>query len=372
MSLTWDAVIAWRMRRQLLDPVGSLGVLDTVQALCGVQAQVASSAELAIALRRERPDPGEVSGALADRTLMRTWAMRGTLHLLAPEDAGAYLALVGAVRTWERPAWQRSFGVTADDIDALAAHVTEVLDGCVLERDELIEEVAARTGNRDLDAHLRSGWGAVLKPLAWMGLLCNGPSRGNRVTFTSPSSWLPGWRAVPDADTAARIAVPAYLRAYGPATPAAFDAWLTRGSSRKADLRRWFESLADELVTVDVEGERCYARAEDADELRASGPSRAVRLLAGFDQYLLGPGTGDPRIIAPQRRKQVSKTAGWISPVVLDGGRVAGVWEPAGDDALEVSLFAESAGVDRTALAGECERVGDRLGRRLRLSVKTI
>lgn len=247
-SLTWDRILAWRLRRQLLDPVGTPDALSVVRALCGVQAQVPSAAELAVAVRQDPPTPDGLAEALAEALALRTWAMRGTLHVLAPEDAGAFLSLVGAVRTWEQPAWQRNFGAGPEEVALLARTVTEVLDGRVLERDELIEEVAARAGHRELDEHLRSGWGALLKPLAWMGLLCNGPSRGNRVTFTSPRSWLPDWSGIPEPAAAARIAIPAYLGAYGPARPETFDAWLTRGRSRKTQLRRWFGELEQDGV----------------------------------------------------------------------------------------------------------------------------
>jgi hypothetical protein len=301
---------------------------------------------------------------------MRTWAMRGTLHLLAPDQAGAYLSLVASLRSWERPVWQRTFGITPAELAALIEATTDALDGRVLEREELIEEIAARTGSRDLDEQLRSGWGAALKPLAWMGLLCNGPSRGGRVTFTRPDQWLPGWRGVPEPEVAARVAIPAYLRVYGPATLESFDAWLTRGQSRKHQLRSWLAAVEDLLVTVDVDGESLYAVADDLDELAASRPSETVRLLAGFDQYVLGPGTGDPRIVAAERRKQVSKAAGWIAPVVIKGGRVAGCWELDGDT-LAVRLFPEAGDVDRDALAAEAEHVGDFLGRELRVAVQS-
>jgi hypothetical protein len=370
-KLTWDGVLAWRMGRQLLDPVGTLDVTETVRTLCGVQAQIPSSAELALALRRRGGALREGDRALRERRLMRTWAMRGTLHLLAPDDAGAYLALLAARRPWERPAWQRQFGVTTAEIQALAEAVDEVLDGNVLDRDELIAAIAARTGNRTLDEHLRSGWGVLLKPMAWMGLLCNGPSRGNRVTFTSPRTWLHGFNGLPDTESAARIAITSYLGAFGPASAKTFDAWLTRGGSRAADLRHWFQVAADLLVTVDVEGEECLALGAQLEELRSTAPSRAVRLLAGFDQYLLGPGTRDPRIVAPSRRRQVSKAAGWISPVVLDGGRVAGVWE-IDRETVAVSLFAESDAVDRGALAAEAERIGGCIDRDLELAVTTV
>jgi len=105
-SLTWPQVLAWRLRRQLLDPPGPDGPVEIARRLAGVQAQVAGSAELAIAVRQSRPDREAVRRALwEDGTLVRTWAMRGTLHLLPAAEAGAYLSLMGSLRSWERPAW---------------------------------------------------------------------------------------------------------------------------------------------------------------------------------------------------------------------------------------------------------------------------
>jgi hypothetical protein len=109
LSITWEQALAWRMRRHLLDPVGRLPVADVVARLCGVQAQVAGSAELAIRVRRERSQPGEVARALEDGRLVKTWAMRGTLHVLRTEDAGAFLSLMAAGRSWEKPSWERYF-----------------------------------------------------------------------------------------------------------------------------------------------------------------------------------------------------------------------------------------------------------------------
>jgi Winged helix DNA-binding domain len=360
--LTWERVLAWRLRRQLLDPVGGLDVAGTVRRLCGIQAQVMSAAELAVATRLAAPVPGEVADALGRGALMRTWAMRGTLHLLDPSHAGAFLALLASRRTWERPAWQRTFGLTAADVDALAAHAAEVLDGRTLTREELIDAIAARTGNRDLDEHLRSGWGAALKPLAWMGVLCNGPSDGNRVTFTSPASAVPGWQGLPSVQDAAPIAVRAYLGAFGPATPATFDAWLTRGSLRRKRVREWFD--AAELAPLSIDDETVFALPDHVAELEDTPPSTAVRLLAGFDQYLLGPGTGDPRIVPPEHRKRVSRTAGWISPVVVEGGRVTGVWSLDGD-AVTIAMFDGNAAPDA---GGEVARIAAFLGRDLRVA----
>jgi hypothetical protein len=356
------------MRRQLMDPIGAVPVAGVVGRLCGVQAQVASSAELAIRLRRRSSRAGEVSRALADGRLVRTWAMRGTLHLLTPEDGGAFLALIASGRSWERKSWQRYFGMTPKQMDRLRGIVREAITDGPLTREELIEAVGRRRGYASVAEGLRSGWGTLLKPIAWQGDLVFGPSQGTRVTFITPEAASPRWAGLPDVDTAATIAIRAYLAAYGPATAAGFAEWLSGGWFSKARLRAWFAELGDALVEVDVEGERASILAEDLDELMATRPSSAVRLLPGFDQYVLGPGTKDGHVIPSHRRAAVSRQAGWIAPIVVAGGVVSGTWETA-DDRVSIAWFADAGRVPRRGLAAEVERLGTILGRTLVLEV---
>lgn len=370
VALSWDQVLSWRMDRQLLDRPAGTDTVDVVRRLAGVQAQVAASAEQAVAVRRAEAT-ADVAGPLADRTIVKTWAQRGTLHLLAADDAACYLSLMAATRIWEKGAWQRAFA-TAEQMAKIAEAAAAALDGAVLTREELVAEIVARTGDTTLAEPLGSGWGAVLKPLAWQGLLCNGISQANRVTFTSPASWLPGWTGLPDPADAAAVAVPAYLGAHGPASPASFDQWLSRGATRKATLTGWFATLVDDgvLTEVEVEGEPLHARTADLDALAAAAPTDRVRLLPAFDQYVLGPGTKDQHILAPARRALISKAAGWISPVVVVGGRVVGTWETDGD-ALAVALFDEAEPVDRRALGAEFAVLERVLGRPLTPTVVT-
>ena len=74
------------------------------------------------------------------------------------------------------------------------------------------------------------------------------------------------------------------------------------------------------LAEVEVDGVRLHVLARDLDDLVATPPTRAVRLLPGFDQFVLGPGTGDGRVVPAARRVAVSRQAGWISPIVVVGG----------------------------------------------------
>ena len=367
VEVTREQVLAWRLRRHLLEPRGTSGAVEVVRRLRGVQAQVLSCAVAAVAARQERPRAGEVRDALRERVLVRTWAARGTLHLLPADEVAAHLALVAAARTWERAAWQKAF-IPAAGLARLGEAVDAALAGRELTRAELAEEVAQSAGDRGLAEHVRSGWGAVLKPLAWQGLLCHGRGEGSRVTFARLQDQLPAWRGLPDPEEAARVVVPAYLGAHGPAGPAELDRWLTRGASPRRAVRGWFASLAPDLADVAVEGRVLQVRAADLDELAGSSPSRVVRLLPGFDQWLLGPGTGDPLVLAAERRGAVSRAAGWIAPVVVVGGRVVGTWEADGR-ALRVELFEESGPVPDDGLRAEAARVAAHLRSDLRLTV---
>jgi hypothetical protein len=98
------------------------------------------------------------------------------------------------------------------------------------------------------------------------------------------------------------------------------------GASHKG-ARDLFKRMGDRLAPVEVGGEPAFILAEDLDDMVATKPSRTVRLLGGFDQWVLGPGTDDLHVIAPQRRTAVSRQSGWIAPIVVAGGVVAGTWE---------------------------------------------
>jgi len=370
-KLRWPQVLAWRMRRQLLDPIGTSSVPVVVRRLCGVQAQVASSAELAIRVRRQGSRRGEVARALSEGRLIKTWAMRGTLHLLTPEEGGAVLSLMASGRSWELPSWERYFGMTTKHWDALRPAVREALESKVLTRDELIAAVIAQRGLGHLGDALRSGWGTLLKPLAWQGDLCFGPNRGTRVTFVRPTAASSRWAGVPEPDEAAPIVIVAYLGAYGPATIDNFRNWLSRGRVSARQIRNWFKALGDRITEVEVDGERRYVLAKDLDDVAAARPTTAVRLLPGFDQYVLGPGTEDGRVVPANRRTAVSRQSGWIAPIVVAGGSVKGTWEVDGDR-LRVDWFKESGKPPRTNLETETLRLSVILGRELRSEINLM
>jgi hypothetical protein len=371
LKISWQQALAWRMERQLLDPIGSGPVVEVVRRLGGIQSQVPSSAELAIRVRQERSRSDDVSRALAEGRLIKTWAMRGTLHLLTPEDGGAFLSILAFGRSWERPSWERWMGMTPEHWPVFRDVVREALANGPLPRDELAAAILAQPRLSHLGDELRSGWGTLYKPLAWQGDLCFGPGEGNRTTFARPDLVSAQWAGVPPAEEAAPRVIVAYLGAYGPATIEHLHQWLARGRVSVRQLRTWFATCAERLAEVEVDGERAFVLTEHLDGLAVSRPSSALRLLPGFDQWVLGPGTDDGHVTPRPRRATVSRQSGWISPVVVAGGVVSGTWALDGGVA-RIGWFSEAGRPPRNALNDQVARLSSILERDLGAAISLV
>jgi hypothetical protein len=360
MSLTWSAALAWRMRRHFLDPVGTGSVADVVGRLGAVPAQH-DAAELAVRMRRQRSRPGDVAKALADGRIIKTFAFRGATHLMTPEDGGAYLALRAASRMWELPSWQSHYGLTPADWPRLRETVRDALAGGPLTRDELGAAVTARPEFRHLAVAFADGAGTLLKPLAWQGDMSFGPPRDGRTTFQRLDT-NPRWAGIPDIDEAGTRAVEHYFRTYGPATPDRVQYWLGEGlGAGRKRITGWIAGLGDRLATVDVDGQPAHILRQDLDELSATAPTTAVRLLPAYDQWVLGPGTADAHVVPPAERAPISRGAN----IVIAGGVVSGTWSLSGDE-VAVRWFADAKEPARESLAAEVSRLGTILDRPLR------
>ena len=325
IALGWEQVLAWRMGRHCLTERAGRGqLLKVVKQIGGLHAQLMSSAELSAWVRLADLAPEDVRNALwTDKTLVKTWAMRGTLHLLPADDLPLYAAALSHTRLghWS-PGWYKYHGVTQAEIEAVIEAVPRALDGRCLTREQLADEVGRLAGAPHVRDLLLSGWGSLLKPAAMRGTLCFGPSQGQAVTFVRPDQWLSGWREEAP-DQALQTVLRRYLTAYGPATRDDFARWW--GVASRV-VRPAFDALAGELVEVDVEGRRGWARATDVAEMAALSAPGIVRLLPGFDPYVVGAPRNAPHVLPEEFKGRVYRPQGWISPVLLVDGHMAGVW----------------------------------------------
>jgi hypothetical protein len=323
-KLDWAQVMAWRAARHHLDErVRSEAMLEVVADIAGLHAQVMSSAELTLAARMEGLEPGDVGRALwEERSLVKTWAMRGTLHLLPAAEFPLWQAALSTRRNWEAGAWQRAF-VPLAELERLNDAVAQALDGTLLTREELADRVGELTGSVELGDKLRESWGALLKPAAALGRLCFAPNKGQQVRFTRPDTWLGGWEGH-DPDQAMDEVTRRFLAASGPVTHEDFARWWGIPSPAKG--ARLLQRLGDEVARVEVEGMAAYALAADLPGLAEAKGSRTVRLLPAFDQYVITATRQAERLMPGPFKARVYRPQGWLSPVLLVGGRMDGTW----------------------------------------------
>lgn len=332
VKVTWRQVARWRWGRQLLaEPAAD--ALAAARRLCGLHAQVASCTALIAGVRSAAP--AAIDGALwSERTLVRTWAMRGTLHLLPADELDLWTGALTDKESRRRfpPSWERFHGVTPAQLHAITDAIGEVLGATPLTRAELAAAVTERLGDPALAEPLSTGWGQMLKPAAARGLLCSGPAVDGAVTFVGPAAWLGRALAPVEPATANREMVLRFLAANGPATAADIARWW---GEQATPAKRWLREHSDALAAVEVDGEAGFVvRADDADELASTSDDAAppdeigaVGLLPGFDPWVIAPISHRKRAVPAGHESAVSRTAGWISPVLVVDGTVAGVWE---------------------------------------------
>jgi len=370
-ALAWEQVRAWRARRHGLDArAPATELLAVASRLCGVHAQLMGSAELTLWARLEGLDREAVATALwEDRTLVKTWAMRGTLHLLPAGELGLWLAGTSTFDHFLKPAWFKAFEITEPQLLELIDAVADALEGEPLTRAELAHAVVERTGDEGLRAKLGQGFGAYLKPVAFRGRLCFGPGDGQKVRFTRPDVWLGHAVHGPEPEEALREIARRYLAVHGPGTREDFQRWWSRAVSPAA-AGRILRSVED-AEEVEVDGEALWMLAADAREAATLGPAEGVRLLPAFDQYVVAATKHAGHFLPGDLADRIYRPQGWLSPVLLVDGVMAGIWrhERKGSRlSVEVEPFGRLAKSRRAEVEAEAERLAAFLGGELALA----
>ena len=359
--LKWDQVNSWRLSQHCLSArLKRQGFLEVVTRTGGIQAQVLSAAEWALGTRVDGLTPEYVYSALwEERTLVKIWAMRATLHLLAAQDLPLYVA---ARSLDEPPNWVGYFeyyGLTKAQLESYLAAAPEILNDTPMTREQLATALGDQTGIPELrDLMISKSWGTPLKPLAWRGYLCFGPNDGRNVTFVNPRKWLSEWRSVEPYEALQEIAR-RYLRAFGPATVEEFTKWW---GMRLTPARKLFKSMESELEMVELEGRLTLALRETLDEMQNSTTTATVNLLPLFDAYVLGIGRGSgiKTLLPLEYQKLVYRPQGWISAVVLVDGYIKGVWEykhQRSQTTVRVRMFSLPSTLIKQGIEAETERL---------------
>jgi hypothetical protein len=309
---------AQRLTRQQADEVNT--VVGVAQALCGIQAQDAQAAALAVRVRSTGLVAADVERAQAtERTVARTWGMRNTLHLLAAEDVGWLLPLLGPVNI---AGCQRRYAELGLDAETLARGVRAICD--VLERQGACTraEIVTHLASVGIRAEGQAA-PYLLNRAALEGLICLGPDRGAKTTYVLLGSWAKTGRSLSPEEALAELAL-RYLSAYGPATLADLAAWSGMPMSQ---LRVGWQHIHDQVAEVEISGAPAWMLKTRLDWLEEPLAERPlVRLLPAFDTYLLGYRSRD-FMVASQFVKRINAGGGMLHPVVLVDGRAVGTWK---------------------------------------------
>jgi winged helix DNA-binding protein len=309
-----DQVRRLRTAAQHLHRPRRCSALDLVRPLTGVQAQVLSAAGLALRARTEGLTQEDVDRArLVDRSIVLTWAMRGTLHLIAAEDYGWLQPLVIEPRIANAHRRLKEEGVPADQPAKAVRLIARMLerDGPLIR-----SEIAERLRRQGIRTE-----GQAIAHLVWLaaaqGLICYGPDRDGEQCFVLVRDWLGKPKPMDPEAALAELAV-RYIGAHAPATPADMAFW---SGLRLTDAKRAWIGIQDRLVAVETDrGTRWALRSHEGLAQRG-----LVRLLPAFDEYLLGWRERDI-VASAEHWSRVNRGGGWLHPVVLHDGRLVATW----------------------------------------------
>ncbi len=370
-ELSWEAVLAWRVARQgLAERAAAADWMDVVRRICGLHAQVQSSAELTLWARVDGLGPGVVADALwSDRTLARTWAMRGTLHLLAADELALWVGAQGVLRPrYETASWRKAFGMSSAEAVAVLDAIRDALDGEPRTRDELADAVAARLGSERLGEAVRGSFGTMPKLAAFRGDVVFAQPAGQKVRFTRPDRWLDrDWRPAPAREAMAGV-IRRHLAAYGPASRETFARWFGMPSAAQAG--KLIAALGDEVAAVSVDGWEGWMLRDDVTAAAAARPSGVVSLLPAFDQYVVAAPREETPVLAARHKDRVYRRQGWLSPVLLVDGRIVGVWSherKGGSLGVSIEPFAAVGDAVRAGAEREARRLAEYFGDELQL-----
>jgi hypothetical protein len=337
-----------RMASQLLHRPKRSRPAGLVRHLVGVQAQILPAAGLALRARTEGLTAEQVDRArLRDRSVVWTWAMRGTLHLLATEDHRWLVPVTMETNMAQARRRLVQLGITGDPDRAVrAVHRWLERDGPLTRKE--IDERLRRMGARP------EGYANAY--VVWLGtereIVVFGPEVDGEKTYVLARDWLGSGDALDRESALAELAL-RYVAAHGPTTPADLAFW---AGIRAGDAKRGWKAVESRLVEVPtVAGPMWSLRSRPPESPR--GP---VRLLPSFDEYLLG--WKDRSYAAdPDRWRRVHPGAGWYHPAVVADGRAVGTWKTEKRRrgiAVRIEPFATVPTATRKGLEAEVADVG--------------
>jgi len=299
-----------------------------------------------------------------ERSVVRDWLMRGTLHLVPSEDLRWMLDLLGEAMDAKALKRRADLGISEDDHGKALRFLREelVLKG-PMTRAEIAD--AFRSAGLPSDGQATPH---LLRSTSLLGVSCFGPERKGDTTHVLIDDWLP--QADPPPDPAAELAR-RYFRAYGPATQSDFRWW---SGLPAAETRQCLQAALDDLTEVDVDGQPMWMSQDGADLIGEvlDGPQDVLRALGPFDPYIVGYARRDLDV-PDHLLKRVNAGGGMLRPCVLIDGRLVATWDRrrrAHGLTVRVLCFEELSDDAQAQLEAEFSEMGRFLGTEINWSLE--
>jgi hypothetical protein len=318
-----------RLASQGLAGSGFRSVAAAVRWMTAMQAQDLQAALWAVGQRVPGSGVTDVRSALDRGEIVRSWPMRGTLHLLAPEDLKWMLAITSDRLIRSMAGRHRELQIDAADVGVAADTALQLVSGgAAASRAELFQafERAGQSTAGQRGIHL-------LGVLCQRGWLVQGPLVGNQQLVVAFDDWITGSRSLDRAEGIAEWLL-RYLRSHGPATERDFSWW--SGIPLK-EVRTALARVKNQLVELTFEATTYWLSPETAALLDEGVPAgRLVLALPGFDEFLLGY-TDRSLVLPPEHAdKIVPGGNGVFRKTIVAGGQVIGTWEARNGKAASV------------------------------------
>ena len=317
MDLTTSQALALRMRSLLLTPPHDHDdVAGIVEWFGAMQAQDMASGLWSLGVRLPGRTVDDITAALERREAIRTWPMRGTVHLVPPADARWMLELMG-VRVLAGAAKRReAIGLSEAAADRGVEVLATALKGNRMTRAECLAALA----DAGIELGPQMGY-HLLWYASQRGVTCIAPHIGKEQTFVLLDEWAPKPHQPSRTEALATIAT-RYFRSHGPATRADLVRWT---GLTMTDVKAGVAAAGAALTTVRVDGTEMLVDPAllDADPADPAGDWAA---LPGFDEYLLGYKDRSLMMAEEHLELVVPGRNGVFRSTLVRGGRVVGTW----------------------------------------------
>jgi hypothetical protein len=304
-------------------------VAGVVEWFGAMQAQDMASGLWSLGVRLPGCTVGDVTAALERREAIRTWPMRGTVHLVPPADARWMLELMG-VRALAGAAKRRA---TIGLEERIAERAVEVLGAALAGGKRMTRAQCLSTlSDAGLPVAGQQGY-HLLWYASQKGVTCIAPNVGKEQSFVLLDDWAPEPNR-PDREEALGIIALRYFRSHGPATRADLARWT---GLPMTDVKIGVGAAGEGLTTVRVDGTDMIMDAELADAVPE--PSDDWVALPGFDELILGYKDRSMMVDAAHMDAIVPGGNGVFQATIVRAGRVVGTWKRTlGAKAVTVSL----------------------------------